>query len=94
MNDNAYIIDFSSEYNVHNVSNVNDLSPYIVCEPLDLRMNPFYEGECDTIIGCIDYPPRPFTHRQEKELQYLQAMFVRKEALGEFERCQRKRYNE
>lgn len=89
INDNSYIIDLASEYNVI-FSIVSDHSPYVVGEPLNLRKNPFQEEEGDT---SKDYLSKPFTRSQAKELQDLQAMFVRKEALEEFEGCQRKTCN-
>ena len=39
INDNAYKINFPSEYNVHNVFNMSDLSSCVVGMPLDSRTN-------------------------------------------------------
>ena len=39
INDNAYMIDLPSQYNVPNFFNVTYLSPYVVGDPLDSRTN-------------------------------------------------------
>ena len=51
-------------------------------------------------MGIIDdtnmsgmYPSRPFTKSQAKNLQVLQAMFMKREALQEIEGHQRRTYN-
>ena len=91
INNNAYMIDLHSEYNVHNVFNVVDLSPYIVGDPLGSRTNHFQEGK-DYNMGNINdtnmsdiYSSTPFTHSQAKDLQGLQEMFMKREALEEIE---------
>lgn len=61
------MIDLPIEYNVFNVS---DLSPCVIDDPLDSRMNPLQKGKDDTIMDdtCIS---RPFTRSQERALQVL-----------------------
>ncbi|XP_049405104.1 uncharacterized protein LOC125868519 [Solanum stenotomum] len=68
-------------------------------DPLDSRTNHFQEREDDN-IGSMDdtnmsgiYPSRPFTRNQANDLQGLQAMFMKREALEELEGHQRKTYN-
>ncbi|KAH0768960.1 hypothetical protein KY290_012941 [Solanum tuberosum] len=46
----------------------------------------------DTNMSDI-YPSRPFTRSQAKDLQGLQAMFMKREALEELEGHQRRTYN-
>lgn len=48
---------------------------------------------CDTSMDGMGYPSSPFACSQAKELQDLQAMFVKKEVSGKFEECRRKTYN-
>ncbi|KAH0778765.1 hypothetical protein KY290_005192 [Solanum tuberosum] len=80
INDNAYMIDLPSD-------------------PLDSRTNHFQEGEDDNMCSMDDtnmscmYPSRPFTRSQAKDLQVLQAMFMKREALEELEGHQRRTCN-
>jgi hypothetical protein len=68
INDNAYKVDLSGEYNVSGTFNVADLSPYITesdndndtseveevdGEVADSRMNLFLGGENDAICACF-----------------------------------------
>ncbi|XP_060177917.1 uncharacterized protein LOC132607861 [Lycium barbarum] len=89
INNNAYKIDLPSDYNVHNVFNVSDLSPCVVGEPLDSRTNVLPEGEYDMT------PPssKPFTRSQARELQGMQAIFMKKGALEELGEKMDKAYN-
>ena len=48
INDNAYNLDLSGEYNVSATFNVSDLSPFDADS--DLRTNPFQEGGSDADI--------------------------------------------
>ena len=79
LNDNAYKIDLPPEYQVHNTFNVCDLSPMVVQDddPLNLRTNSLQEGENDTIRVAS----RPFTRSQARELQAMQALFMRRDIL-------------
>ncbi|XP_059290305.1 uncharacterized protein LOC132043866 [Lycium ferocissimum] len=79
LNDNAYKIDLPPEYQVHNTFNVCDLSPMLVQDddPLNLRTNSLQEGENDTIRVAS----RPFTRSQARELQAMQALFMRRDVL-------------
>ena len=87
INNNAYMIDLHSEYNVHNVFNVSDLSPCVVGDLLDSRTNHFQEGKYDNMGNMDDtnmsdmYPLRPFTRSQPKDLQGLQEMYMKRKAL-------------
>ena len=47
INDNAYKIELSGEYNVSTTFNVSDLTLFDAYEEANLRTNPFEEGESD-----------------------------------------------
>ncbi|XP_073120220.1 uncharacterized protein [Henckelia pumila] len=51
INDNAYKLDFQSEYNLSTKFNVSDLSLFDVEDEPYLRTNPFQEGKDDAIIN-------------------------------------------
>ncbi|XP_047264291.1 uncharacterized protein LOC124896676 [Capsicum annuum] len=76
INDNAYKIDLPPKYQVHNTFDVCDLSPVDtikVEEPVNLRPNSFQDGEDDTGAKSSS----SFTRSQSRELQSLQAMFMK-----------------
>ena len=67
--------------------------------PLESRMNHFQEEEDDN-MGSMDdtnmsgmYPSRPFTWSQTKDLQGLEEMFMKREALDEIESHKRRTHN-
>ena len=47
INDNAYKLELSGEYNISVTFNVTELSPFLDEENLDLRTNPFQEEGTD-----------------------------------------------
>ncbi|KAF3654943.1 RNA exonuclease 4 [Capsicum annuum] len=79
-NDNAYKIDLPPEYEVLNTFNVCDLSRIDTIEdeePVSLRSNSSQDGEDDTgVTGS-----RPFTRSQARELQRLQGVFMKMDAV-------------
>ncbi|KAH0706285.1 hypothetical protein KY285_010792 [Solanum tuberosum] len=81
LNNNAYKIYLPLEYQVHNTFNVCDLSPFLTIDdddPSNLRTNSFQEGE----NHAIPIPSRPFTRIQARDLQKMEGLFMKLEALG------------
>ncbi|KAL5738577.1 hypothetical protein ACOSP7_031338 [Xanthoceras sorbifolium] len=72
INDNAYKLDLSGEYNVSASFNVSDLSPFDVGD--DLRTNPFQEGGNDENKGVaprdpLHVPIGPITRARAKRFK-------------------------
>lgn len=86
VNDNAYKIIIPGEYNVLATFNVKDLLPYFKDRyDLELRTNPFQEGEDDVLDGKEEHPPDlgaatyagPVTCSQVKGLQATIASYLK-----------------
>ena len=74
INDNAYKLDLSGEYNVSATFNVADLSPFAVGDDLDLRTNPLQEEGNDGIQGSligdpVRVPIGPVTRARAKKFK-------------------------
>jgi hypothetical protein len=72
INDNAYKLDLSGEYNVSATFNVTDLSPFDVGD--DLRENPFQEEGNDgdqgtTLKDLVQVPIGPVTMARAKNFK-------------------------
>ncbi|KAJ4717041.1 Transposon Ty3-I Gag-Pol polyprotein [Melia azedarach] len=85
VNDNAYKIDLSREYNVSVTFNVRDLTLYLGnSEELDLRTNPIQPWEDDVIYGdveavqgCVVPNVGPITRSMAKKLRTTLELLLR-----------------
>ena len=71
INDNAYKLDLSGEYNISATFNVFDLSPFDIGD--DSRMNPFEERGNDenqqAFKDPLHVPVRPITRARSKKIK-------------------------
>ena len=71
INDNAYKLDLTGEYNISATFNVSDLSPFDVGD--DLRMNPFEERGNDenqqAFKDSLHVPVGPITRARSKKIK-------------------------
>ncbi|KAH0773696.1 hypothetical protein KY290_010833 [Solanum tuberosum] len=79
--------------NGHSSQQQSSTTQKMILLPVQLPSNIDKMGSMDDTNMSDIYPSRPFTRSQAKDLQGLQAMFMKREALEELEGHQRRTYN-